>query len=358
MTGLDRTSTVLVTGATGFLGRQVVAAALGAGVRVRAVVRPGTDLSALSWGGHPALQTARIDLRRPRDLAQAVHGCDTVVHLAAAKTGDFMTRFTGTVVATENLLGAMDEAGVHRLVHCSSFSVYRSAGVARGDVLDEDAPLEDRPLLRDEYAQVKLLQEQLVRDWAASDGGRQLTVLRPGLIYGPEEPWHALLGVELLPGVWMGAGRKTPLPLAWVENVADAFVCAAALSPLVDGTINIVDSRSPSIAEYVRAVRPLVDSPPRVLPLGYFVSKALVGAVAVADRRLLGGRLKLPSGLSPSTFEARFRPLRYTNQRAQDLLGWTPRQEFPDTISRVTPRPSEVSSVAAQDPHRSGPEPS
>lgn len=326
--------TVLITGATGFLGRYVVAAALRAGLRVRAVVRPGTDLSTLPWGVHPRLETASADLRRRADLPAAVSGCDTVVHLAAAKTGDFATRFVGTVVATENLLTAMDEAGVRRLVHCSSFSVYRSGTLPLHGLLDEDALLENQPLLRDEYAQVKLVQESLVRTWAEAVD-RQLTVLRPGLIYGPNELWHALLGVELLPGFWLGTGWRTALPMAWVENVADAFASAAARYPLPAATLNIVDSRSPTIAQYARTVRPLVDPMPKVLPLGYPLSRALVSALAAIDRRLLDNRLKLPSGLSPSTFEARFRPLRYTNLRAQQVLGWTPRVEFPETLQRA-----------------------
>lgn len=325
---------VLVTGATGFLGRHVVLAALRSGATVRSVVRPGTDVGRLPWDGHRSAQAARVDLRRRAGLQEALEGCDTVVHLAAAKTGDFATRFAGTVVATENLLEAMDEVGVRRLVHCSTFSVYRSGAVARHGLLDESAPLEDEPALRDDYAQVKIVQEQLVREWAA-EGDRELTVLRPGLIYGPGELWHALLGVEILPSLWLGAGSRTPLPLAWVENVADAFALAASRYPLVDATLNVVDDHSPSIREYARAVRPLVEGPPRVVQVGYPLARALVRGTARVNRRMLSGRLKLPGGLSPSPFEARFRPLRYSNEAAKQALGWSPRFEFPETLART-----------------------
>lgn len=335
------TPTILVTGATGFLGRHVVAAALRAGFSVRAAVRPGTDPADLLWGQHPALQIARVDLRRRGGLAAALNGCNTVVHLAATKAGDFAARFSGTVVATENLLAAMDEAGVRRLVHCSSFSVYRSGALPINGVLDEDTPVEDRPLMRDDYAQVKLVQEQLVWDWAVALH-RELTVLRPGIIYGPGELWNALIGVEILPKLWLGTGWRTRLPVAWVENVADAFVCAASQSPLAGSALNILDTRSPRVAEYVRAVRPLVPAPPRLVPLGYPLSKVLVYSVATGNRCLLDGRLKLPGGLMPAPFEARFRPLRYTNQRARRVLGWAPRFEFPETLTRVVEEPSLI----------------
>ena len=326
--------TVLVTGATGFLGRHVVAAAVRAGHTVRAMVRPGTAPEALPWGPHPRLETVHADLRRRHDLPAAVSGSDVVVHLAATKSGDFASRFAGTVVATENLLAAMDEAGATRLVHCSTFSVYRAGGVPVGGVFDETAPLEDEPLRRDPYAQVKLVQEEMVRQWAATDD-RELTVLRPGLIYGPGELWHALLGVELLPSLWLRAGWRTTLPMAWVENVADAFTCALAQRPLAPVTVNIVDDRLPSVGAYVRAVRPLVERPPRLVLLGYPATRALVQAVDSINHVALGGRLKLPGGLSPAPFEARFRPLRYTNERAREALGWAPRVALPEAVARA-----------------------
>jgi len=334
MTTVQRSQAILVTGATGFLGQHVVQALLRSGATVRSVVRPGRDEATLPWAGHPSAQSARVDLRRRAGLEQALEGCDTVVHLAATKGGDFASRFAGTVIATEHLLDAMDAAGVTRLVHCSSFSVYRSGAVPRHGTLDESTPVEHDLPSRDDYAQVKIIQEQLVRDWAAAGEGRQLTVLRPGLVYGPGELWHALLGIEILPSVWLGAGSLTALPMAWVENVADAFALAALRHPLPDATLNLVDDHCPSIRRYVRAVRPLVEAPPRIVQLGYPMTRALVTAAAVINRRALGGRLKLPGGLSPLPFEARFRPLRYSNEAAKQVLGWRPQFEFPETLGR------------------------
>lgn len=332
---------LLVTGATGFLGRHVVEAALAAGATVRGVIRPAQDVEVFPWARHESAQVARVDLRRRAGLEESLDGCDTVVHLAATKTGDFAARFAGTVVATENLLSAMDAAGVRRLVHCSSFSVYQAGSVPRHGVLDESTPVEDVPAQRDEYAQVKIFQEQLVREWAAAPD-RELTVLRPGVIYGPDELWHALLAVEIIPSVWLGAGSRTRLPMAWVENVANAFALAAVRHPLVDATLNVVDDQPPTIREYIQAVRPFVDEAPRVVQLGYPLARALVAAGGSLDRRLLGGRLKLPGGLSPYAFEARFRPLDYSNQAAKDALGWRPHVVFPETVARLNPASSDA----------------
>jgi nucleoside-diphosphate-sugar epimerase len=320
---------VLVTGATGFLGRSVVAALLAAGHPVRAIVRPGTDERTLPWSGAASLELARVDLRRRDGLDDVVAGASGVVHLAAVKAGDFASRFAGTVVATEHLLDAMRTTGVDRLVHCSTFSVYDYRAVVPHSVLTEDSPIEDEPSTRDEYAQVKLAQERLITEWAG-----RTTIVRPGMIYGTGELWHSLLGVELAGPWWLGAGTRRVLPMTWVDNVADAFVAAIERDGSIGATVNVVDDDLPTVADYVGAVTPLVGDPPRILPLPYRVTDALVNALQLANDALLGGRAKLPSGLRPASFAARFRPLRYSNSRAKALLGWEPRVDFPEAIAR------------------------
>src|SRR5882672_273429 len=159
---------VLVTGATGFLGRHVVAEALSRGHTVRAVVRPTSDANQLDR----AVECVRVDLRSPRGLVESCRGVDAVIHCAAAKSGDFYAQFAGTVLATENLLKAMKEAGVKHIVAISSLSVYDYKNLWSFQRLDELSPLELNPQERDEYAQTKLLQENLVKETAQQNGWR------------------------------------------------------------------------------------------------------------------------------------------------------------------------------------------
>jgi nucleoside-diphosphate-sugar epimerase len=320
---------VLVTGATGFLGRSVVAALLAAGHPVRAVVRPGTDLATMPWPTSPQLEVARVDLRRRDGLDEALTGTSGVVHLAAVKSGDLASRFAGTVVATEHLLQTMTSTAVDRLIYCGTFSVYDYRALAPGTVVTEDSPVEDEPFTRDEYAQVKLCQEQLVAEW----GGRT-TVIRPGMIYGPGQLWHSLLGIELAGPWWLGAGTRRVLPMAWVENVADAFVAAVERDSSIGETVNVVDDDLPTVGEYLAAVTPLVPDPPRILPLPYRVTESLVTALDLANRALFEGRAKFPGGLRPGPFAARFRPVRYSNARAKDVLGWVPRIDLREAVAR------------------------
>ena len=67
---------LLVTGASGFLGKYVVAAALRRGHRVRAVVRPATDVSRIPWSTHSHVEFVRLDLRRRVGIAEGLAGAD------------------------------------------------------------------------------------------------------------------------------------------------------------------------------------------------------------------------------------------------------------------------------------------
>src|SRR5207244_538049 len=122
------------------------------------------------WDTDPRIELAVADLRSRSGTAEAVAGVDAVLHLAAAKSGDVYAQYGGTVVATENLLWAMDRAKVRHVVHVSSFSVYDWMRMRGGAVVDESAPVEKDAFDRDAYAHTKLVQERLVREYAAKNG--------------------------------------------------------------------------------------------------------------------------------------------------------------------------------------------
>lgn len=321
-----------VTGATGFLGSYVVAEALRGGHEVVAFARPEADVTRLSWHDHKTVDVVRQDLRRPNGLEDVVAGVDVVVHLAAVKSGDFSEQFAGTVVATENLLAAMEAADLRRLVLVSSFSVYDYHRLAAGDLLDETSPVEARPLDRDDYAQTKLLQEELV--WHFADEGRgRITVVRPGLVYGRDNLWHACLGAEM-GEAFLRIGGSGRMPLTYVENCAGAIVAAAERDEAVGQVVNVVDDDQPTRRRFIRALLAHDPAPPKVVPVSWRGLRALAGLAWWVDQRLLGGRALLPGLLVPVRLDARFGPLRYSNDRAKGLLGWTTTYGWEEAVAR------------------------
>ncbi|MEM7272680.1 MAG: NAD(P)-dependent oxidoreductase [Actinomycetota bacterium] len=331
-----------VTGSTGFVGSHVVAAATARGHDVAAVVRPARSTvpepAEQRTGDGPvgSVDPVRVDLRSRRGLAESLDGADAVIHLAAAKAGDFATQFAGTVMATENLLGAMTEAGVGRLVAISTFSVYDYLNTRPGTLIDEQAPIDRSPALRDEYAQTKLLQEELYREFGASADTR-LVILRPGMIYGEHNLWHALLGAEFGPR-FLRIGNSATLPLTYVENCAEAMVLAAERlgepdDPIDGEVINLVDDDLPTQRTYADLVAAAVETPPSI-PIPWPVIRTAAGALKAGNQALLGGRAKFPGIAVPDRLHARFKPLRYTNAKAKRLLGWQPRYGLAEAIRR------------------------
>ncbi len=332
---------VYITGATGFVGSYVMREALSRGHSVTAVVRPTSSFTPPESGD---VEVASVDLRSPDGLADSLKGADVVIHLAAAKEGDFYEQFAGTVVATENLLSAMAGAGVENLVGISTFSVYDYLNTKPNTLIDEDSPIDTSPQLRDEYAQTKLIQESLYRDFGAEPSNAHV-VLRPGMIYGKDNLWHALLGAEMGPR-FLKIGSRATLPMVYVENCAEAILLAAEklieqTSSLDGEVINIVDDDLPTQAEYAELVSTRMETPPTI-SIPWPAIRAAAGLLKKGNELALGGRAKFPGIAVPDRLHARFKPLRYTNVKAKRQLDWKPRFNLTESIDR---------SIAAQNGH-------
>lgn len=312
---------ILVTGASGFLGQYAAAELLRRGHQVRALSRRPLD-----WQ-HPALSQVEADLTQS-DLSHALSGIDAVVHLAAAKTGDFLAQMASTVTATERLLQAMQQANITRLVGISSFSVYDYQALSPHSLLDETAPIEANPSDRDSYAQLKLIQEARLRQF---DQG-SATILRPGIIYGREAFWNASLGAKAS-SLWLQIDSGATLPLTYVENCASAIACAVESEAAIGQTLNIIDDDLPTQSTYLAQVLPRLSDPPRLISLPWS-SVQLLANLAWQTHKALAGKLKLPGLLIPARLQARFKPLRYSNQQAKQVLGWIPEYSLAAALDR------------------------
>lgn len=168
---------ILVTGATGFLGHNLVPRLLDAGYQVRALVRPSSDIAFLDRLGvelafaDDISQTAAVD--------QACRGCRYVIHAAGRFRfwGNLAAFWQTNVTGTAAVLAAATAAGVERLIHISSAAV---VGKTPPGVIDENTPC--HPL--DHYQRTKWEAEQLALAYQRQRG-LPVVVLRPGAFYGP-----------------------------------------------------------------------------------------------------------------------------------------------------------------------------
>jgi nucleoside-diphosphate-sugar epimerase len=316
---------VLVTGAGGFLGQRLVAALLRGGHSVRALVRHHSPFD--SMAGSAAVETCRADLTTTEDLSPAFDGVDVLVHLAAAVTGDEGCMFAATVQGTERLLAAMARSGCRRIVLASTFAVYDWYGIK--SVLDEDSPLEtdSRLDLRGAYPKTKSHQERLTRRVAA-EFGWDLTVLRPGFIWGRGRSDIEACSVAI-GRLHLIIGPATRLPLTYVENCADLFAKAVADPRAIGKTFNVVDGPGEKIWTYVGDHLRLSGEGGVRVPVSYTLTSAAIKVLYAAG---LKRRESLPNLLIPRRFEARLKPLLYSNRRVHEQLGWHPPLGYADCM--------------------------
>jgi uncharacterized protein YbjT (DUF2867 family) len=199
-------STVLVTGASGFVGGHLLPELLGAGHRVVALVRSAGSGTKVTGRLPPAL-AANVDLRigdvdRPATLPAALAGVDAVVHLVAIPRDRSGGRqlLAVNLDGTRNLVAAMQASGVARLVHLGALGV------------------EDREELH--YAKSKARAERAVRE-----SGLEWTILKPSLLFGPGDGFFNIVAdlVRLSPGIVPvpGDGKSRFQPL----HVGDLALC-------------------------------------------------------------------------------------------------------------------------------------
>jgi UDP-glucose 4-epimerase len=318
----------LVTGANGFLGRHVVSALLARGLEVRAMVRPAARLEELGWPS--SVEVFRADLRTSRDLANAFEGIDVLIHLAAVVSGGEDAQFVGTVAGTERLLDAMATTACRRLVLCSSFSVYNYSA-ARG-TLDEDSPLHNVEEVygRDGYTIAKWWQERVTRRYVEKNGW-DLTVLRPGFIWGRDHSYMAALGQQF-GRHHIVIGPLTCIPMTHVENCADVFALAATNERARGQTLNVVDGPGERVWSYLSDYMQGSGQPGWRIPVPYGLA---ITVVRLAFVTVFRRATKVPAILTPRRFEAMLKPLRFENCRLRETLGWTPPLDYKQCVART-----------------------
>jgi nucleoside-diphosphate-sugar epimerase len=328
----------VVTGATGFLGRHLVRQLLERGAEVRCLVRAGSDPSTLSGALPPALAGRSSvvvgSLERPDSYRPALEGCDVLYHVAAALRGSVPALFLSNVVGTKHLFAHASRARVGRIVLVSSLAVHGVAHLRRGAVVDERCPLDPEPHRRDPYTYSKVEQEQFA--WAAHRRGDvRLSVVRPGVIYGPgRDCLSGRVGIRL-GGLLVRMGGRQRLPYTFVENCAAAVRLAGVVGAAAGEAFNVIDDAPPTGNELLRQYR-RSGNRIRVFGVPQWGIQPLSRLCQWYHRWSRG---QLPDVLTPYKSAAMWKPLRYSNAKAKAVLGWEPlvgfEQGLRETLSRT-----------------------
>lgn len=172
---------VLVTGATGFLGRWLVRELLAAEHEVHALVR-SESFSLERLGA----RSVKGDVLDPQSLASACEGVEAVFHLAGSVNhqGEPSSTYQVHVDGTRNVLRAAAKAGVGRVLHMSSSGTTAVSEEER--IHDERDPYATQTVRRWPYYLAKIFSEKVALE-AHARGDVPVVVLNPSLLLGPED---------------------------------------------------------------------------------------------------------------------------------------------------------------------------
>ena len=187
---------ILVTGATGFIGRSLVRELSAAGHPLRTLIRPSRRSPRLPRG--VPVEVAVVSLSDRRGLRAALNDVNIIFHLAGAESQGRHANLRATdVEGTGNLVEAAVDAGVERFIYLSHLGAANNSSF---------------PVLK-----AKGLAEDHIRRSSLSH-----TILRSSIVYGPEDHFTTALGrlLRMAPGVFfIPGGGRTILQPFWVEDL-------------------------------------------------------------------------------------------------------------------------------------------
>jgi uncharacterized protein YbjT (DUF2867 family) len=244
---------LLLTGATGTVGRAVLRRLVAAGIPVRCLVRDPRRLGA----ERVQVQIALGDLGDHLSFRHALRGIDTVVHLASVirdQPGGSIEELAG--VATWRLVGAAERAGVQRFVFFSTLGASTRS-------------------------RARLMRAKAIAERAVLDSGLEHTVFAPSIVYSPSDPYLTLLArMSWLPVMPIPGNGQASFQPIWAEDVAD---CVLAALPGGPAAAQAVGSRYELAGPEMLTHREIVEIALR----SFRRRRRIVGVPAGGVRRLL-----------------------------------------------------------------------
>lgn len=324
-------STVLVTGSTGFLGSYIVDSYVRRGISVKAMARTTSDLTWL----RPHLETGKATLTEGTmtdadSLHRAVEDVTHIVHVAAVIGPNILHEVYERVniKGTRILVDAAVAAGVERFTLISSVSTYGD-GITPGGIVTEETP----QIPNNPYGQSKLAQQKIV--FAAHEmHGLPVVAIEPPVIYGP----RARVGIgeavslvkrRLAPMLDYGRGRMN---LVHVTDVVGLLEAADASEAAIGQRFLVAGPRFVTHQEILQTIAEALNVRPLYLPIPLWLTYIGLSINNTFLRLRSKDVFFKPDYFYKFTKGADYRP-----DKAHRLLGWQPqvdiRAGLPGTVA-------------------------
>lgn len=332
-TALVTGTCALVSGATGFFGGHLVKALRAKGFHVRALARRTSDVTKLTALG---AEIVYGDMNDSESLRKAAAGQRYVFH-TAGKVSDWGERhefFAANEGGTARVIEACKRAGVERMVYISSLTVL---GLPRdGRTVDETTPYGVD--VHDAYSASKIAGERLAL--AAHDqSGLSVTVVRPGVIWGPGDitiiPRFAALlrrGMMIYPG-----GGHNLIAMSHVRNLAAGVILAAQTATARGQIYHITDDEDLTARQALVGLANAMGVSPPLLSVPYWVVYSIGAIMELAAKALC--RVKPPS-ITRYAVRLVSCHCRYKIDKASHDLGYVPLVSFRTGIDQLSLDPA------------------
>lgn len=317
---------ILITGGNGFVGRHLIPALLGRGDTVRALASPSGDAT---WLEERGVAIFRGDVRALETLTAPMAGADAVVHLVAdtRKWGPRHVSYGVNVIGAENVCRAALNAGVSRLVHVSTFTVYN---MAVGRPVTEDDPLAP---LNEPYSVTKAEADKLVQRMIRDDHLPGV-ILRLGALLGPGDQRNFGRLADRLragKGFIVGSGNNA-VPFVYIADVVQALLLALGSEGAVGQAFNIGTDQPLTQAEYLSAIAQEIGARSPRLHVPYH---PLYAAAYAAERIATLSGYRIPPVITRHGIKILGEDNRLSIDKARRELGYAP-QVHPREGVRLT----------------------
>lgn len=301
-----------ITGATGFVGGNLIRELLNQGIKVRALARKGSDLSNLSG---LAIEQVEGGLNDEKLLEKALSGCEWLFHVAAHYSlclKDSQAIYQANVEGTKNILSAARLAGVKRIVHTSSVAAIGVA--AEGQIADEQTTTSLNVLISD-YKKSKFLSEELARN--AAKGGLPVIIVNPSTPIGPYDVKPTPTGDIVLKFLrrQMPVYVHTGLNLVDVRDVAKGHILAAEKGKI--GERYILGNKDVTLKEMLDILAKITNLPAPKRSIPHWIPIA----VSYIDELVISRFLGREPTVTINGAKMACHPMYYTSQKAVKELG-------------------------------------
>lgn len=307
---MNHDSTVLVTGAGGFIGSHLVELLLRRGRHVRAMVRYSSSgrmgwLDDIPHDLREGLEVYYGDIRDARAVRQAATGCRQIYHLAALIGIPYSYVAPDSYVdvnvrGTLHVLEAARDLGVERTVVTSTSEVY---GTAMYTPIDEQHPLQPQS----PYSATKIGADSIAISYHRAFG-LPVSIVRPFNTYGPRQSTRAVIPTiisQALAADEIRLGSLSPVrDMVFVEDTAEGFVAVGECDACIGEVTNLATGHGVTVGDLVQQILeftgrslPVVETDERKRPDASEVFKLLGSAAAARDRTGWRPRVSLTAGL-------------------------------------------------------------